>query len=56
MARSPRPEPQKENPDSVAAEIGVQGIEALPKRVDRYSTAKKGALDVAEYMQGLPGQ
>ena len=54
MARSPRPEPQKENPDSVAAEIGVQGIEALPKRVDRYSKAKKGALDVAEYMGTLP--
>ena len=41
MARSPRPEPQKENPDSVAAEIGVQGIEALPKRVDRYGKAKE---------------
>lgn len=54
MARSPRPEPQKENPDSVVAEIGVQGIEALPKRVDRYSKAKKGALDVAEYMGTLP--
>ena len=47
---------QKENPDSVAAEIGVEGIEALPKRVERYGKAKKSALDVAEYMQGLPGQ
>lgn len=54
MARSPRPEPQKENPDSVAAEIGVQGIEALPKRVDRYGKAKRSALDVAEYMGTLP--
>jgi len=43
---------QKENPDSVAAEIGVEGIEALPKRVERYGTAKKGALDVAKYMAG----
>lgn len=50
MARS---SPEKENPDSVAAEIGVQGIEALPKRVDRYSKAKKGALDTAEYMATL---
>ena len=50
MARSPKAEAQKENPDSVGAEIGVEGIEALPKRVDRYSTAKKGALDVAKYM------
>ena len=54
MARSPRPEPKKENPDSVAAEIGVQGIEALPKRVDRYGKAKRSALDTAEYMATLP--
>lgn len=50
------PEHQKENPEPVAADIGVEGIEALPKRVDRYSKAKKSALDVAEYMHGLPGQ
>jgi hypothetical protein len=43
---------QKENPDSLAGEIGVEGIEALPKRVERYGTAKKGALDVAKYMAG----
>lgn len=47
---------QKENPDSLAGEIGVEGIEALPKRVERYGKAKNGALDIAEYMQGLPGQ
>ena len=41
---------QKENPDSLAGEIGVEGIEALPKRVERYGKAKKGALDTAEYM------
>jgi plasmid rolling circle replication initiator protein Rep len=50
------PSDQKENPDSLAGEIGVEGIEALPKRVERYGKAKKGALDTAEYMQGLPGQ
>lgn len=48
------PEHQKENPDSVGAEIGVDGIEALPKRVHRYGKAKKSALDVAEYMATLP--
>lgn len=53
MARSPHPEPQKENPDSVAAEIGVEGIETLPKRVDRYGKAKNIALDTAEYMAGF---
>ena len=47
--------PEKENPDSVAAEIGVQdGIEALPKRVERYEKAKNSALDIAEYMGTLP--
>ena len=52
---SPPGEPKKENPDSVGAEIGVQGtIEALPQRVDRYSKAKKGALDIAKYMAASP--
>ena len=41
---------QKENPDSVAAEIGVEGIEALPNRVNRYGKSKKKVLDIAEYM------
>ena len=48
------PEPQKENPDSLAGETGVQGIEALPKKIDRYGKAKKGALDVANYMATIP--
>ena len=47
-------EHQKENPESVAAEIGVEGIEALPSKVSRYSKAKQGALDVCEYMATLP--
>lgn len=51
--RSP-PDPKRENPESVAAEIGVQGIEALPKKIDRYSKAKKGAIDVADYMGTMP--
>ena len=48
------PDPQKENPGSVDAETGVQGIENLPKRVDRYGKAKGQALDVAEYIGTLP--
>ena len=51
--RSP-PDPQKENPDSLAGETGVQGIEALPKKIDRFSKAKRGALDVANYMATIP--
>lgn len=48
-----RSEPEIENPDQVELD-GVQGIEALPGRVDRYGKAKKTALDVAEYMQRNP--
>ena len=48
------PDPQMENPDSLAGEIGVQGIEGLPAKVDRYSKAKKGSLDVADYMATIP--
>lgn len=48
------PDPQKENPDSLAGEIRVQGIEGLPGKVGRYGKAKSGALDVANYMAGLP--
>lgn len=47
-------DPKRENPDSVAAETGVQGIEALPNRINRYGKAKRGALDVADYMASIP--
>ena len=51
------PDDPKENADSLAGEIGVQGIEALPRRVDRYGKAKNRALDVAEYIgQSAVGQ
>jgi len=49
------PPDQKENPDSLAGEIGVEGIEALPGKVNRYGKAKLGALDVAKYMHDQPG-
>lgn len=51
--RSPPGNPEKGNPDSVGAEIGVQGIEALPQRVDRYGKAKKQALEVADSIGAL---
>jgi len=47
--------PEKENPDSWSDEIGAQGIEALPKRVQRYGDAKLRALDIAEYIGGQTG-
>lgn len=55
MAQIPEPDEPKENADSWSDEIGVQGIEALPKRVDRYSKAKAGALDIAKYMRDKTG-
>ena len=48
------PDHTKENPDSLAGETGVEGIEALPSKVNRYAKAKKGALDVCEYMATVP--
>lgn len=51
------PPDQKESPDPVAAEIGADGIEALPGRVERYGKAKSRALDVAEHIGAhVPGQ
>lgn len=47
-------DPKKENADSLAGEIGVEGIEALPGKVSRYGKAKKGALDVCQYMATVP--
>jgi len=55
MARIPEPDEPKENADSWSDEIGVQGIEALPKRVQRYDKAKAGALDIAKYMRDETG-
>jgi hypothetical protein len=46
--------PKKENPSELQLEGVSEGIEALPQRVDRYGKAKKGALDIGEYMATLP--
>lgn len=51
---SPPGEPQRENPALLEQDGVSEGIEALPKRIDRYGKAKKGALDVGEYMANLP--
>jgi hypothetical protein len=47
------PHTEKESPDPLGGEVGADGIEALPQRVQRYGEAKRKALDVAEYMRGL---
>ena len=46
--------PKRENPSELQLEGVSEGIEALPQRVDRYGKAKKGALDIGEYMGTLP--
>lgn len=52
MQRSPPPDAQKESPD-LGQEIRASGIEDLPRRVVRYGSAKKGALDVSDYIAAL---
>lgn len=52
--RSPPGEPQRENPELLEQNGVSDGIEALPKRIDRYGKAKLGALDVGEYMAKMP--
>ena len=47
-------DPKRENPEKLALDGVSDGIEALPKRIDRYGKAKKGALDVADYMATVP--
>jgi hypothetical protein len=46
--------PKRENPALLEQDGVSEGIEALPQRVDRYGKAKKGALDIGEYMGTLP--
>jgi len=47
-------DPKRENPSELQLEGVSEGIEALPKRIERYGKAKKGALDVADYMSSIP--
>jgi hypothetical protein len=48
------PDHQRESPDFGQEVRASGGIEALPARADRYAKAKGTALDVAEYIGGLP--
>ena len=54
MPNLPHDDPKRENPSELQLEGVSDGIEALPKRIDRYGKAKKGALDVADYMETIP--
>ena len=54
LRRSP-PDQESENPELLAQDGVSEGIEALPKRVERYGKAKNKALDVAKYMRDMPG-
>jgi hypothetical protein len=52
--QNPILDPPRENPAELSLDGVSDGIEALPKRIDRYGKAKKGALDVADYMASIP--
>ena len=54
MSRKPPDNPEIENPAQVELDGVSEGIEALPKRIDKYGKAKKNALDVVDYMVRLP--
>lgn len=54
MAKNAEVDPKRENPEQVELDGVSDGIEALPRRVQRYGNAKQGALDVAEYIGSLP--
>ena len=54
MEENPLDSPKRENPDLLEQNGVSEGIEALPGRLNRYGKAKKGAIDVAEYMSSLP--
>lgn len=53
MAKSPPDSPKRENPAELSLDGVSEGIEALPGRLNRYGKAKKGALDVAEYIGSI---
>lgn len=54
MAENADIDPKRENPEQVELDGVSEGIEALPGRLERYGKAKKGAIDVAEYIGTLP--
>jgi len=54
MAKNAEVDPKRENPEQVELDGVSDGIEALPGRLNRYGKAKKGAIDVAEYIGTIP--
>ena len=47
------PDAQKERSPDLREQDEASGIEALPRRVSRYGEAKKRALDISKYIDGL---
>ena len=48
------PDPKRENPEELQLDGVSDGIEVLPRRIERYGKAKNAALDVVDYMETLP--
>ena len=51
--RSPPIDQKEENPEQVELDGVLEGIGALPNRINRYSQAKKKALDIVDYMESM---
>jgi len=52
MVRRRQPDPERENPELLAQDGVSDGIEAHPRRVNRYGKARTQALDIADYIEG----
>ena len=52
MVRRRRPDPESENPELLEQDGVSDGIEAHPRRVNRYGKARSQALDIADYIAG----
>lgn len=48
------PDGQKERSPDLREQVEASGIEALPRRVERYGLAKKRALEVSDYLREQP--
>lgn len=54
MAKNHPPDTPKENPKELELDGVSDGIEALPRRLERYGKAKQNALNIADFIHGIP--
>lgn len=54
MAKNHPPDTPKENPKELQLDGVSDGIEALPRRLERYGKAKQTALNIADFIYDIP--